>query len=529
MYSKQVNRQYHTPAYTGKRALNDAIFAEALPAQQTAALDDWLPWASVARLQQALHSGELTSHLLALYCLGRIRRCAPLNAVGELNPEALELASKLDDERRSGVLRGPLHGIPLLLKDNISTGDQMHVTAGAKVLEGFRAGADSALAQKLRAAGALILGKANLSEWANFMTSTSANGFSVLGGQVRNPYGKYDVSGSSSGSAAAVAAGLVPLAVGTETCGSLIAPGSANSIAVLKPTLGLVSRRGIIPITGATDTAGPMARSVADLAPLLQAMTGPDPDDPVTLQPGAMRAVDWSSFLDADALRGMRLGFVTHLKPRPGEWELIERCARVLRACGAEVVHLSTQRAVPWKQAMQVFCYGMQHDLAGYFRSMPGPAPVSSLAEIIAFNSADLPNRAPFGQDLLERSQALSITLAQHAALVEKIRSVTGNELRRLRADTPGAPEPASGFPKGKGAGQVDLLVSLGNSLSGYYAIAGFPALTVPAGYRKAGRPFGLTFVGEPFEDGRLIAAAYAFEQAAQARVAPPIPHVLSL
>ena len=192
----------------------------------------------------------------------------------------MELAEKLDDERLSGAVRGPLHGIPVLLKDNISTGDQMHTTAGAKVLEHFRAGADSFIAQKLRAAGALILGKTNLSEWANFMTSTSANGFSVLGGQVRNPYGKFDVSGSSSGSAVAVSAGLVPLAVGTETCGSLIAPGAANSLAVLKPTLGLVSRRGIIPITAVTDTAGPMARSVADLALLLQAMAGPDPEDP---------------------------------------------------------------------------------------------------------------------------------------------------------------------------------------------------------------------------------------------------------
>ena len=504
MHSKQVLRQYHTPEITGRRVINDIPFAEELPAERAAELDAWLPWASVSLLRQRLQSGELTSRMLALYFLGRIRRAAALNAVGELNPDVLDLANQLDDERRNGALRGPLHGIPVLLKDNVSTGDRMHTTAGAKVLEHFRAGADAFVAQKLRAAGALILGKTNLSEWANFMTSTSANGFSVLGGQVRNPYGKHDVSGSSSGSAAAVAAGLVPLAVGTETCGSLIAPGAANSIAVLKPTLGLISRRGIIPITGVTDTAGPMARSAADLAPLLQALAGPDPDDPVTLQPRAAQAADWVSFLDAGALRGLRLGFVTPRKPPPAEWELIERCARVLRACGAEVVHLSTHQAVPWHEVVQVFCYGMQHDLAGYFQSVPGPAPVSSLAEIIAFNQADLTNRAPFGQNLLERSQALSLSPAEHAGLVEKIRAMTGAELRRLRAEP------------------VDLLVSLGNSLSGYYAIAGFPALTVPAGYRKAGRPFGLTFVGEPYEDGRLIAAAYAFEQAAQARVAPP-------
>jgi len=506
MYSKQVIRQYHTPNYIGQRALGK-VFSQELSPEQAAALDAWLPWAPVTLLQQRLQSGELTSRLLASYFLGRIRRYAQLNAVGELNPDVWDLAGQLDDERRAGTLRGPLHGIPILLKDNISTGDRMHTTAGAKVLEHFQAGADAFIAQKLRAAGALILGKTNLSEWANFMTSTSANGFSVLGGQVRNPYGKFDVSGSSSGSAVAVSAGLVPLAVGTETCGSLIAPGAANSLAVLKPTLGLVSRRGIIPITAVTDTAGPMARSVADLALLLQAMAGPDPEDLATLQPQAEWPVDWSSFLDADALRGLRLGFVSPRKPRPAKQDLIERCTLVLRACGAQVVHLATRRAAPWKQVIQVFCYGMQHDLAAYFQSVPGPAPVSSLAEIITFNNADLPNRAPFGQDLLERSQALSLTSAEHAALAEKIRAVTGAELRRLRRE-----------------GQVDLLVSLDNSLAGYYAIAGYPALTVPAGYRKAGKPFGLTLVGEPYEDSRLIAAAYAFEQAARARVAPVLP-----
>ena len=506
MYSKQVKRQYQTPNYTGQRALGE-VFLEELSPEQAAALDAWLPWAPVALLQQRLQSGELTSRQLTAVFLGRIRRYAQLNAVGELNPDVWELAGQLDDERRAGTLRGPLHGIPILLKDNISTGDRMHTTAGAAVLEHFQAGADAFIAQKLRAAGALILGKTNLSEWANFMTSTSANGFSVLGGQVRNPYGKFDVSGSSSGSAVAVAAGLVPLAVGTETCGSLIAPGAANSLAVLKPTLGLVSRRGIIPITAVTDTAGPMARSVADLALLLQVMAGPDPEDPITLQPQVDQPLDWLRFIDADALRGMRLGFVSPHKPRPAERDLIERCTRVLHDCGAQVTHLSTRQAVPWDEILQVFCYGMQHDLAGYFQSVPGPAPVSSLAEIIAFNDANLANRAPFGQDLLERSQAITLTPTEHTALVEKIRAVTGAELRRLRD-----------------AGQVDLLVSLDNSLSGYYAIAGFPALTVPAGYRKAGKPFGLTFIGEPMEDGRLIAAAYAFEQADQVRVAPPLP-----
>jgi amidase len=367
MYSKQYLRQRDTPAFAGRRELNGSLFQaeqDELSAAQLNDYDRWLPWESIAGLQRRLQAGELTSRRLVLYFCRRIQRLAALNAVGELNPEALLLADALDAERRSAGARGPLHGIPLLLKDNIATGDQMHTTAGAKVLEHARAGADAFVAQKLRAAGAILLGKTNMSEWANFMTRTSANGFSVLGGQVRCPYGRFDVSGSSSGSAAAVAAGLIPAALGTETCGSLISPGACNSLAVLKPSLGLVSRKRIIPITGVTDTAGPMARSVADLALVFQAIAGPDPEDPVTLG-HAGPAVDWTSFLDAGALRGLRIGFVSVYKPGSAEREMIEDCALVLQECGAEVVLARTRRAAaPWNEILQVFGYGMQHDLA---------------------------------------------------------------------------------------------------------------------------------------------------------------------
>lgn len=510
MHSKQVLRQLNTPPYSGRRELDFTPFAVALAEgdmQRAAQLDDWVLRASVAELRRALDTGQLTCRELALACLRRIQRYASLRAVGELNPDALALADALDAELRAGKPRGELHGIPLLLKDNIATGDRMHNTAGAKALESAGAPRDSFVAARLRAAGALLLGKANLSEWANYMSSQSANGFSVLGGQVRNPYGRFDVSGSSSGSAAALAAGLAPLAVGTETCGSLISPGAANSLAVLKPSRGLVSRDLIIPITSVTDTAGPMARSVADLAPLFQAMTGADPRDPSTAGARPVCGVDCGQFLDRSALQGMRVGWVSNLYVKPADRPLAEQARRVLSACGAALVDLPLRHCVRWIDVEAVLSYGMQHDLNRYLAEVAGYAPLASLEEVIRFNAADLPNRAPFGQDILEGSQALTHTPEQHAALARKVTSAAADELRRLLAE-------------------ADVLVSLGGALSKYHAIAGFPALTVPLGCRAGGKSQGLTFTAGHFEDGKVIAAAYAFEQAHPARRAPALLYI---
>ncbi len=509
MYSKQVQRQYNTPPYEGRRPLDFSPFEEdlaKLDAARLAALDCWLPQAGVPQLQQSLQRGELTARELALYCIQRIKRYSALNAVLELNPDALEIAASLDAARRAGQPCGPLQGIPILLKDNVATADRMHTTAGAKAMESARAPRDSFVAARLRAAGALLLGKANMSEWANYMTTRSANGFSDLGGQARNPYGKFDVSGSSSGSAAAVAAGLVSLAVGSETCGSLISPGSDNSLAVLKPSLGLVSRDLVIPITAVTDTLGPMARSVTDLAILMHAIAGPDPNDPITLESEDICAVDCTTFLDSSALDGMRVGFVYPYALQSSERQVVESIREGLIDCGAALVDLPVPHPVRWNDIKEVLDYGMLHDVNRYLEAVKGYAPVSSLAEIVAFNAADLPNRAPFGQDILEHALANQLSPEEHAALAQKVTGEAAAELLRLRRE-----------------GQVDVLVSLRGSLAGRYAIAGYPALTVPAGYRQRGEPVGLTFVGEHFEDGKLIAAAYAFEQATHARVAPKL------
>jgi amidase len=268
----QVEKQANVLPYIGQRSLNFAPFAadlSTLSADKIAAFDHWLPHADVRRIREAFTAGELDSYTLTLYCLARIQRYAKLNAVIELNPDALTIARTLDAERTTGKLRGALHGLPILLKDNVATGDQMHNTAGAKVMEDARADRDAFVAARIRDAGLVIIGKANLTEWANFMTNESNNGFSALGGQTINPHGAYDVGGSSSGSAAAVAAGLVPLSIGSETSGSIIYPAGQHSIVGIKPSLGVVSRDHVIPITDAMDTLGPMARTVEDAALLL--------------------------------------------------------------------------------------------------------------------------------------------------------------------------------------------------------------------------------------------------------------------
>lgn len=501
--SEQTERQYNTPAYQGQRLLDFAPFTtvlENLSAARREALDQLLDGCTIPDLQQLFAAGKLTTLELATCYIDRIRQHQSLNAVLELNPDALEIAADLDVERAAGKSRGPLHGIPVLLKDNIATGDRMHNTAGAKALENAYADRDSFIAMRLRSAGALLLGKANLSEWANYMTSQSANGFSVLGGQTHCPYGRFDVSGSSSGSAVAVAANLVTVAVGTETSGSLISPAAQNSIVTLKPSLGLISQDRIVPITAAQDTAGPMARSVTDMALLLNALKGPDTDDRHA-ELTALFALDFASVLDADGLKGLRLGLVQYeMEIRPGDFAVQAQAVKALEASGAEIVPVS----IPLQPVgyLPVLDYGMKVGLDAYLQATN--APFSTLAEIVAFNAADLPNRAPFGQDLLEKVLACPLTAEEYDELVHANRTITGDMIRETLADN-----------------GLDLLTSLNSYTTAVYAPAGYPALTVPAGYRENGEPVGLTFVGSYAEDARLVRAAYAFEQATHFRRDP--------
>ncbi len=500
----QVEKQYSVPAYSGKRALDFTPFEAALSALDDATrtrLHELLNEASVGAIHAHFADGALTSEQVVLYYLNRIRTFDPdrLNSVIELNPHALDDARICDAERAAGRPRGPLHGIPVLLKDNVAaTG--MHNSAGAKALEAAIPDRDSFVVAKLRAAGAVLLGKANLSEWANFMTSTSNNGFSVLGGQTRNPYGRFDAGGSSSGSAVAVAADLTPLSIGSETSGSISYPSSQNSIVGIKPSIGLVSRDRVIPITDAMDTLGPMARNVTDAALLLAVIAGADPADPLTTEAFSLAPSSLVIASGGNHLKGLRIGMCRpEQDTRKGDGTIFDRIATVLRGAGAELIAVPFPDGVPY---LDVLHYGMKFGVADYLAATK--APIASLAEVIAFNAADLPNRAPYGQDLLEKSQAMSITREAFAEMVATNRARAREMLNLLHIEH-----------------NVSMLVSLSNQLAPLYAPAGCPAVIVPAGYRDDGEPVGVAFVGPYLSEGLLINAAYGFEQAAQARRRP--------
>jgi amidase len=495
----QVEKQAQIPPYQGKRSLDFTPFQRALDGLtggQIETLTELLTEPTLAAIQSHFTAGVLTAEALTLYTLYRIRTfdADKLNSVLTLNPDALTIAQSLDRERLAGKHRGPLHGVPVLLKDNVATGDQMPNAAGSIALAHARADRDSFVASRLRAAGAVLIGKANLSEWANFMTSTSNNGFSALGGQTRNPYGAFDVGGSSSGSAVAVAADLVPLAVGSETSGSISYPASQNAVVGIKPSYGLVSRDRVIPITAAMDTLGPMARTVADAVILLNAMAGLDPQDQATQDAASLHGVDFTRFLRADALTGVRVGMCKSTKEiRRGDRAVFERIETVLRRAGAILVDIPFPDE-PGIDYRNILHYGMKQDLNSYLRATH--APIQDLAGIIAFNAEDLPNRAPYGQDLLEKSEQLSVTAEQYEAEAAENRNKGRALLQQLMA-----------------AHDVALFVSLANYLAPVYAPAGCPLITVPAGFREDGEPIGAAFVGAHLSEPVLIGAAYAYEQ----------------
>lgn len=505
--AEQVERQLDPPAYTGAIRLDFTPFSAALDAlspDDIAALDAQVDKATVLDLTEQMASGALSAEALTLRALHHMRqREGALHSILELNPDALTAARARDAERTAGSTRGVLHGVPLVLKGNIATGDAMHTTAGAKAMESAHSDRDAFIVTRLRDAGAIILGKANLSEWANFMTYPSANGFSVLGGQTRNPHGPFDVGGSSSGSAVAVAAGYVPISVGTETAGSLVYPASQNGVVTLKPSLGAVSRDRIIPISSAMDTAGPMGRTVTDVAVLMNVLAAVDARDPLASGAAALANTNFAAALDANALDanaldGLRVGVVrAGLTERTGDAEIVERALTVLHSAGAETVDVVLPEAVKSINYVPVLHHDMLHDLNAYLDAVAPQASVRSLAEIVAFNRADLPNRAPYGQTLLEASLAQPLSRAEYEALVENNRRVGRTALRAVLREQ-----------------RVDVLLSLSNQLTQVYAPAGFPALTVPAGVRPSGEPLGVTFVGDFLDDARLIAVGYAFEQA---------------
>jgi amidase len=485
--------------------------------------------ATVAELQEGMRSGRLTSRAVTEAYLARIealdRRGPALHSMLDLNPDALAIADSLDAERRAGRVRGPLHGIPVVVKDNIDTADRMTTTAGSLALEGSVAARDAFIVQRLREAGAVILGKANLSEWANFRSTQSSSGWSGRGGQARNPYAlDRSPCGSSSGTGVAVAANLAAVGVGTETDGSVVCPSGANGLVGIKPTMGLVSRAGIIPIAGSQDIAGPMARTVADAAALLNVLAGPDPRDPATAASRGKAAADYTRTLDPDGLRGARIGIVrkgfTGYSPETDR--LFDDAVAAMRRAGAVVVDsLELPHRGEYGDAeYTVLLYEFKEELNRYLAGLGPDAPVKSLAEVIAFNRREAARSMPyFGQEILEQAQAKGpLTEREYLEAREKTR-LAGRGIDSLmalhRLDAIAAPTGSPAWP-------IDLVNGdhfLGAS-SSPAAVSGYPNVTVPMGF-SFGLPVGVSFFGRAWSEPKLLRLAYAYEQATKHR-APP-------
>jgi amidase len=477
--------------------------------------------ATITKLNRALADGALSAAELTAFFLARIDRLNPtLNAVITVGPDAAAEAAASDARRTAGTLRGPLDGLPVLIKDNVAA-DGLPATAGSPALA--RAGAaDAFLVSRLRASGAVILGKANLSEWANFRSDPSSSGLSTLGGQAVNPHGAgRSPSGSSSGSAVAVAAGLAPLAVGTETDGSIVSPASACGIVGIKPTLGLVSRQGIVPISAEQDTAGPMAATVADAAILLTALAGGDPADPATAA-AAGNATDYLAHCDPAALDGARLGVwrTGSERANAATAAVLETALQILRANGAilaDPVELTgaDQMSEPEFAALK---HEFKHDINAYLASLPGdhPADLAGLIDFNIRNVAEVMNH--FGQELFEQAQATSGDLGdpvyreQRAAAT---RIARGGIDQALLGDNLDAVIALTGHP----AWLTDHVLGdyHGWGTSSPAAVSGYPSITLPAG-QVHGLPVGISFTGPAWSEPRLIALAHAFEQARLAR-----------
>jgi amidase len=484
---------------------------------------------TLLELQEGMRAGKFTSRGLAKRYLARIveidKGGPALNAVIELNPEVLAIADALDAERKSKGPRGPLHGIPILIKDNIGTADRMMTTAGSLALLGFTPAKDSGVARRLRDAGAVMLGKTNLSEWANFRSSHSSSGWSGRGGQTRNPYAlDRNPCGSSSGSGAAVSANLCAAAVGSETDGSIVCPSSANGIVGIKPTVGLISRAGIVPIAHSQDTAGPMCRTVADAAALLGALAGMDADDAATKAPGRKAFADYAQFLDRAALRGARIGVVQREYAFSESVEPVWRAALdAMKREGAvliDPVEIGSLGKFDDSE-MDVLLYEFKHDLNAYLASS-GQPPARSLNEIIEFNERNRDKEMPyFGQDLFEKAEKKGplVDKAYLDALAKNHR-LTRTEgidtvMDKHRLDALVAPTAGPSWLTDPVDGDHDT----GGS-SSLPAVAGYPNIHVPAGF-VFGMPVGVSFFGRAWSEPKLIKIAYSFEQATRARKPP--------
>ena len=486
--------------------------------------------ATGAQLQDWMTSGRYTSRQIVQFYLDRIdqidRHGPTLRAVIEVNPDALTIADALDKERGQKGPRGPLHGIPILIKDNIDTGDRMSTTAGSLALDGSHPARDAFVAARLRDAGAVILGKTNLSEWANFRSTHSTSGWSGRGGQTKNPYVlDRNPCGSSSGTGSAISANLAAVGIGTETDGSIVCPSSANGLVGIKPTVGLVSRSGIIPISHSQDTAGPMARTVADAAALLAVLTGPDPRDPATAESRGKVTGSYASALNPAALKGVRIGVARSFFGFSAAVDrIMDEAIAAMKSAGAIIVdpaNITTSGKFDDAEG-DVMNFEFKADLNAYLAALGPSAPHKTLADLIAFNEQNADREMPyFGQEQFIRAQAKGpLTSPAYKAAREKCLRLSRTEgidatLKKHRVV-------AIVAPTGGPAWTTDLLNGdhfTGGS-SSPAAVSGYPSITVPAGYVH-GLPVGISFIGAQWSDGMLIGLAYAFEQATRVRRPP--------
>jgi amidase len=467
---------------------------------------------TIPQMQAKMKSGEWTSRRLVEMYLERIKEIDPkTRSVLELNPDALAIADQLDKERKKGKVRSMLHGVPVLVKDNIDTADKMHTTAGSlALLDAPTPKQDAFVAERLRKAGAVIIGKSNLSEWANFRSTKSISGWSGRGGQTNNPYFlDQNPCGSSSGSGVAVSANLTAAAVGTETNGSVICPSVTNGIVGIKPTLGLVSRSGIIPIAHTQDTAGPMTRTVTDAAIMLTAMAGRDKQDPATAEADKRRAKDYAKFLDADGLKGARLGLVMQFTTRPELKAYYQPFIETLRAAGATLVDVTftPDYSKLGDDRTNVLLYEFKTDLNKYLAARGSK--YKTLEELIRFNDENKDTELPkFGQELFLQAQAKGdLSDKAYSDALAKIKKATREE----------------GIDAVLAKDNLDALVgpTSGTAWS-IAAVAGYPSITVPLGLRENAAT-GMLFFGRPWSEPQLIKYAYALEQKNHGRVVPQL------
>jgi amidase len=455
---------------------------------------------NIPQLQQLIDEDKLSSVQLTEYYIERIKKYnKEFNAVSELNEDAVNLASELDEERKVSGRRSLIHGIPILLKDNINVdyNKALHNTAGAIVLKDLYPSYDAFIVKKLREAGAVILGKTNLSEFANFISEDSPNGFSALGGQVKNPYGNFDVGGSSSGSGVAATLGLCQVAIGTETSGSILSPASKNSVVGVKPTVGLVSRYGIIPLSWTQDIAGPITRNVIDAAITLSFISGKDINDKTTYELEEKQIPNYLSLLDENSVKGISIGIPECNFNGDEDEETVEifnEAIKDLEKLGAKVLKVNINQEKHHITGDVLF-YEFPKALSEYFKTLGDLAPVSTLKEIVNFNKENLKERVPYDQRLFERSLLLEEDFDEKYDIALKNSINYGKEIDVVMKEN-----------------NLDVLVFVNTSGADIAARVGYPSVTVPAGYTKSNKPVGLTFTSISFTEEKLLSYAYAYE-----------------